>query len=280
MVTRNKEECVMQHVRAITAAAEGSGANIPTLLDQFHERIRGAPFHGRVTADSPSHPQDMPNLVFTFTDGEAARRLQDDATDFIVHHGRKLCLPGATMRLLITEHLMPFASASLGQLCLSRMQLGQILAGAITRWEALAAGTGVIRLLAHGGEINHALFKLLVAQNFGSPPLAPIELLPSYADLADAARRCGRCLVFGLRPTHMRSAETLPVILGGTKPWATQGPSPFPALPIHIGWRESAEDAPGARYRVADYLDLVAARMEADALALATISARETARAA
>jgi hypothetical protein len=260
---------VMQREATLTASADSPDDTISTLLMRFHERIRQATFAGRLTAATPSHPIDKARShVFTFNADEYSRALQDSSRNFIIHHGSKILIPGMTMRELTTEYLMPFACVTRGEVHLSRAQLADILTGKVTTWDALGYGAGPIRLLGHGGRVHHRVFRACVARNFSIPSLPPIELFPSYSALGKAACSSDRYLVFGFRPAHMEGTGLMPVIIEDTKPWCAYERSRVPSLTVYISWRNYNERDETVRRDLSYYLDLVGARLEADARAL------------
>lgn len=269
----------MQQKATLTTRVNGLEQDVPTLISLFQEQLQHAPFRGRLAAASPTHPY-VRGVAYSFTDEEPSQALRDDSVSFVVHHDSRISTPGIVMCELLTEHLVPFAPATRGQVDLSTAELAAVLSGGMTTWDALGYGAGTIRLLGHGGRVHHRVFTACIARNFALQGSAPIELFPSYSDLAAAARDCDRCLVFGLRPAYTRGAGLRPVTIEGTKPWDGREPVKFPSVPIYIGWRRDSEGAEAVGRDLAYYLKVVLARLEADARILETWVGSNLARAA
>ena len=260
----------MQHASFVNAVASCDMDAIASSVSRFRQSVRCLRMNKMLTASTPTHPEPPTRfgLKFTFDHTELVNALNQDSTRFVVHHGDCVARRDICMVRLLDEHLMPFLPKTRGFFPLNRAVLADIFSHRVRNWSQLGRGTGAIRLLSHGGWINDRVLNECVTRNFGGTIVAPIELVPSYEELAEVAGASEDCIVFGLRPAYVDHERLVPALIDGVKPWAAGEGSGVPHTAILLAWRARAAVP---HRQIAEYLDIVADRLTEDALVIEKI---------
>ncbi len=237
---------------------------IVNLVSDFRQSLPCLRLNNRLTGGTPTHPQPPKafDLQYTFGGHEIADALGQKDTRFVVHHGDAARHADVCMVRLLDEHLMMWVGQARGSVSLSHSAVAGIFTHRIRTWSQLGRGPGRIRLLGHGGPINRRVLDAFIARHYGSTIAAPVEWFASYEELSHAAEDCDECVVLGLRAAHVDPERLVPVLIDGIKPWAAGEGCGVPHMRISLGWR--ADDVP-PRQQIAEYLDLVARHLSADA---------------
>jgi hypothetical protein len=220
-----------------------------------------------LTASTPTHehPPEL-GVLYSFDQIELVNQLNRSDACFVVHHGPPNGDRGICTTKLLVEHMLPFMPRVRGSLDLSSAQLAAVLSSRVRKWSEVRAGSGTIRLLAHGGWVNDRVLRAYAGSIFGGIDLSDqIELFASYEELALAARQCNDCIVFGLRPAYVDQDYLVPIAVNGVIPWSAGVSRRVPSMPIYLSWRA---DRIAPHQMISHYLGLVAKNLMADALAM------------
>ena len=254
----------MRKTSNMSADSDGVAITVESLILEFRQAVPSLRYNNKLTAATPSHPEppEVSGLQFTFGPKELERSLQRRDGRFVVHHGDAVSGPNIRTVKLLDEHLMPFLPKARGLINLRHSVLADILAHRIRDWSQLGRGAGAIRLIGHGGPVNERFLRACIERNFASDISAPIELFPSYVELAAIADASDDCIIFGLRPAYVNPERLVPAFIDGVRTWASGEGSGVPAMPIFLGWRTGESDP---YQEVAHYLKVVAGNLSADA---------------
>jgi hypothetical protein len=254
----------MHQSSAMSGGSDSVTKTLESLILDFRQAAPSLRYNNQLTAGTPSHPEPptVSGLQFTFGPKELNRSLQRHDSAFVVHHGDVVSEPNIRTVKLLDEHLMPFLPKARGLFYLHRSVLADILAYRIRDWSQLGRGAGAIRLLGHGGRVNERFLRACIERNFAIDVSAPMELFPSYEELAEMADASDDCIVFGLRPAYVNPQRLVPALIDGVRTWAAGEGSGVPAMPIFLGWRTGEFDP---HQEVAHYLKIVAGNLSADA---------------
>jgi hypothetical protein len=188
----------------------------------------------------------------------------------IVHHGAAPADVAQRLSLLYNACPIIYAHRALGRIDLNVQQVKHIIEGSITDWEMLGFDRQPIRRLCRGGVVQKAVFNKVAAELFGVQKLASsFTSCGGYEELAANARRIDGAIIFGLRP-EFASDDLTPISINGVWPGLPATIGEYPSLPVWLS-------VPGNRStsEVIRYLDLVATRIERDALALRKLADRD-----
>jgi hypothetical protein len=221
-----------------------------------------------LAAATPSHPEPPTGVFeYTFDEGDVVNALESEEKMFVVHHGPPVERPNISMVKFLDEHLIPFVPRVRAAGGFSRGLLEMVLTNKVSDWSEFGLEGGEIKLIAHGGKINKTMFSACVEANFGRLEVeAPITFVPSYTELANAARESDDCVVFGLRPAFVDVDRLAPAFVDPTERCESPEGNGTAHVPIQLAFRSDREVP---RSHILDYLDAVAANLNADAAGMA-----------
>jgi hypothetical protein len=202
----------------------------------------------------------FPNIRFTFDDLELASSLADPQVLATIHHGPCGTVKYGSLIPLVEERLSAFSVGATPSLTTEDAR--SILCG-----EAADRAKHGRKVLAHGDPIH--LRSLLSLMRIEPSQINPeIELHQSYSALAEAAKRHGDCLVFGLRPSIALPCGLTPVAVNGVSIWEYEKRMRVPGQLISMVWPSGFEWNSAKRAAVLSYLKCTLERAEADLVAV------------
>jgi hypothetical protein len=261
----------------------GIGRNVMTVRDidgpasdmaydltrKFHQRIAQSGFLLAPTPGCPRTGAPAEGFVqsYTFDIDDLVAKMESHVA---VHHGAVPDRIASRLHFLYRSSPIIYAHRALGEVDLNIGQIRDIIEGRVSEWGALGYGHKSIVPLFHDGVVNDAVFRTIAAQSFGARRVrADLNGYGSYEHLAKKGGELAGSIVFGLRPEFAPATMLRPISLAGKWPGSAMGPDQYPSLPV---WLSLPDDCSvGA---LARYLNLVAARMAKDALALQKIAGR------
>jgi hypothetical protein len=240
------------------------------IVREFRDRVKSQTA-GFLTPPTPACPRDgVPTegfvKAYTFDTEDLLSRMK---TEVVVHHGALPAQIASRLHFLYQSSPVIYAHRECGPLDLSVGQIRELIEGTLADRRAPGSDEPT-QLLCHTGLVQHAVFRAIAAQSFGTRHVrSDLSGAASYEALAVKASERADSLVFGLRPEFAPRNQLRLVSIEGMWPGAPVNRNKYPSLPVWL-----SVPAGTSIVALTNYLDVVADRLKRDASALQQASER------